>query len=219
MPSSSARRSSTSSVGGRAGGRAGSNTTMASLTPLWGVSPALVSGYAASGPLLGASPRRRLSSSRSSPGSSASRRRSIAATTSVSGWLSRSNRRAGRMRSCGRAAAGGAGGLRGSDSAVGGGGGRLACQRLGVRRVAAQQPRAVGPADQLPAVRQLRQGGGHRRPAGAHELAEDAVRQRQRHDHAVARDAAPALGQVPEEGLQAPVHARELGDGLGGGEP
>jgi hypothetical protein len=45
------------------------------------------------------------------------------------------------------------------------------------------------------------------------------VRQRERDHDAVAADPAPALRQVPEEGLQAPVHARELRDGLGRREP
>ena len=44
------------------------------------------------------------------------------------------------------------------------------------------------------------------------------MRERQRDDHAVAGDAAPALGEVPEQRLQPAVHARELGDRLRGGE-
>ena len=44
------------------------------------------------------------------------------------------------------------------------------------------------------------------------------MRERQRHDHAVAGDAAPALGEVPEQRLQPAVDARELRDRLRGGE-
>ena len=62
----------------------------------------------------------------------------------------------------------------------------LAGERLGVGRIAAQQPRAVGPAHQLVALGELRQGRGDGRSARADELAEDAVRERERHDHAVA---------------------------------
>ena len=73
----------------------------------------------------------------------------------------------------------------------------------GVGRVAAQQPGAVGPADQLVALGQLASAVetvGRRR---ADELPEDPVGERQRHDHALAGDAAPALGEVPEERPQA----------------
>ena len=112
----------------------------------------------------------------------------------------RSNRRAGRSRSAGarvRAAA---------------------LERLRVRRVAAQQPRAVGAAHELVALGELGERGRDGRPAGADELAEDPVRQRERHDHALAGDAAPALGEVPEERLQAAVDAGELRDRLRRGE-
>ena len=97
-------------------------------------------------------------------------------------------------------------------------GGR-ALERGGVRRVAAQQPGAVGAAHELVALGELGQRGRDRRAAGAHELAEDAVRQRERDHDAVAADAAPALGQVPEQRLQAPVDARELRDRLRRREP
>ena len=91
-----------------------------------------------------------------------------------------------------------------------GGPARLAGQRLGVGRIAAQQPRPVGPAHELVALGELRQGGRDRRPARADELAEDAVGQRERDDHAVAGHAPPALGQVPEQRLQAAVDAGQL---------
>ena len=45
------------------------------------------------------------------------------------------------------------------------------------------------------------------------------MRQRERDDDAVAADPAPALGEVPEQRLQAPVDAGELGDRLRRGEP
>src|SRR5215217_1448272 len=78
-------------------------------------------------------------------------------------------------------------------------GGRAARERLRVGRVALEQPRAVGTAYQLAALGELGQGGRDGRAAGADELAEDPVRERQRHDHALAGDPAPALGEMPEE--------------------
>ena len=68
------------------------------------------------------------------------------------------------------------------------------------------------------ALGELGERGRDGRAAGADELAEDPVGQRQRHDHAVAGDAAPALGEMPEQRLQPAVDARELRDRLGGGE-
>ena len=164
--------------------------------------------YAASGSSpAGSSARRRSSSSRSWPGSSASRSRSIAVDDLAApvGASSRSNRRAGRSRSCARAAWRRPAGLRASDSASGGSP-RSSHEPSG-RRISSSRSASS---------RQRRRDG---RPARADELAEDAMRERQRDDHAVAGHAAPALGEVPEQRLQAPVHARELGDRLRRGQP
>ena len=90
--------------------------------------------------------------------------------------------------------------------------------RLGVRRVAAQQPGAVGPAHELVALGELGQRGRDGRPAGADELAEDPVRERERDHTPSPDDAAPALGEVPEQRRQAAVDAGELRDRLGGRE-
>src|SRR3954463_4043849 len=102
----------------------------------------------------GSSARLGSSSSRNWPGSRASRRRSIAAITSpldVEPPASRSNRRGGGGAGLRPPPRGRGGGRRG------GGGGGLAGQRLGIRRVAAQQPRAVGPAHELLALGELGQ--------------------------------------------------------------
>src|SRR3954447_12799520 len=55
---------------------------------------------------------------------------------------------------------------------------RAAGQRLGVRRVAAQQPRGVRPAHELLALGELAERRRDGRAAGADELAEDPVRER-----------------------------------------
>ena len=95
----------------------------------------------------------------------------------------------------------------------------VALERRRVRRVAAQQPRAVGAADELVALGELAERGRDGRPARADELAEDPVGERERDHDALAADAAPALGEVPEQRLQAAVDARELRDRLRRGEP
>src|SRR5215211_2505651 len=94
-----------------------------------------------------------------------------------------------------------------------------ALERRRVRRIAAQQPRAVGAPHELIALGQLRQRRRHGRAPRAHQLAEDPVRERQRDHDALAADASPALGQMPEQRLQAPVDARELRDRLRRREP
>ena len=141
---------------------------------------------------------------RSSPGSSASRSRSIAVTSLVARARRALKRRAGRMQVL-PAQPGRGGRRRPSDCASGG------------------SPRSShepsGAADQLLALGELAQRGRDGRPAGADELPEDPVGERQRDDHAVAGDAAPALGEVPEQRLQAAVDARELRDRLRGREP
>ena len=121
---------------------------------------------------------------------------------SASDSSSRSKRRAGRSRSWPRSWA--AAGRRASVWASGGSP-RSSHEPSG-RRISS--PRSAS----------SRQRGGDGRPAGADELAEDAVGERERHDHALAGHAAPALGEVPEQRAQAAVHARELRDRLGGGE-
>ena len=149
----------------------------------------------------GSSPRAsRRRSLRISPGfglRSASRGRLAAGSPSA-----RPKRRAGRIRSWPRA---GGVGRRASDWASGG------------SPRSSHEPSA--PAGELLALGELRQRGRDRRAAGADQLAEDPVRERQRDDHAVAGHAAPALGEVPEQRLQAAVDARELGDRLGRGQP
>ena len=94
-----------------------------------------------------------------------------------------------------------------------------ALERGGVRRVAAQQPGAVGAAHELLALGELAERRRHRRPAGADELPEDPVREREGDDDAVAADTAPALGEMPEQRLEAPIDARELRDRLRRREP
>ena len=61
--------------------------------------------------------------------------------------------------------------------------------------------------------------GRDRRPARADEFADQPVREHERHRDAVARDAAPALGEMPEEREQAAVDAVELRDRLRDREP
>ena len=85
--------------------------------------------------------------------------------------------------------------------------------------LAGQQPRAVLAAHELTVARQLGERGRDRRPARTDQFADQPVREHERHRDAVARDAAPALGEMPEEREQAPVDAVELGDRLRDGEP
>ena len=75
-------------------------------------------------------------------------------------------------------------------------------------------PGAVVAPDQLVALGELGDGGRDRRAARAHELSEHAVRERQRHEHAVARHAPPAVGEVPEQREDPAVDAVELRDRL-----
>ena len=89
--------------------------------------------------------------------------------------------------------------------------------RLG--RIAQEEPATVRPALDLAARDQLTQRGGDRRAARADHAGERAVRQAQRDDDAVGRDAAPALGQAPQQRKQAVIHAREVRDRLHDDEP
>ena len=68
-------------------------------------------------------------------------------------------------------------------------------------------------------ARQLGERGRDRRPARTDQLADQPVREHQRHRDAVARDAAPALGEMPEQRQQAAVDAVELRDRLRDREP
>ena len=92
-----------------------------------------------------------------------------------------------------------------------------ALARLG--RVAEQQPAAVRPALDLAARDQLTERGGDGRAARADHAGERAVRKPQRDDDAAGRDAAPALGQAPQQCKQAVIHAREVGDRLHHDQP
>ena len=84
--------------------------------------------------------------------------------------------------------------------------------RRPVRRLAAQHPRAVGAALDLPAGHQLAERGGHRRAPRADHARERAVRQAQRDEDPAGHDASPALGEHPEQREQALVDAREVRD-------
>ena len=86
-------------------------------------------------------------------------------------------------------------------------------------RLAGQQPRAVVAAHELAVAGELGERGRDRRAARADELADQPVREHERHGDAVARDAAPALGEMPEQRQQAAVDAVELRDRLRDGEP
>ena len=94
---------------------------------------------------------------------------------------------------------------------------RALSTRLG--RSAEQEPAAVGAALHLAAGDELAQGGGDGRATRADHAGQRAVREAQAHDHATGRDAAPALGQAPQQREQTVVHAREVGDGLHDHEP
>src|SRR5215207_1801219 len=82
--------------------------------------------------------------------------------------------------------------------------------RLGMprrRRVAEQDPLAVGTLLQLAAGNQLAERRRHGRAAGADHPGKRPVREAQRHEDALRHYAAPALGQAPEQRQQAVVDA------------
>ena len=94
----------------------------------------------------------------------------------------------------------------------------LSQPRLG-GRLAAQDPCAVGAALDRPAGHQLAERGGDGGPARADHAGQRAVRQAQRDEHAAGHDAAPALGEQPQQREQAVVDAGQVGDRLGDHEP
>ena len=96
---------------------------------------------------------------------------------------------------------------------------RQGLRRQPLRRLAGQQPAAVRTAAQAALARQHAERGRHRRPAGADQLAEPLVRERQRDDDAVGRDAAEARREVPQQRVQAPLDAGQLRDRLRDREP
>src|SRR5215217_5621165 len=81
-----------------------------------------------------------------------------------------------------------------------------------VRRLAREQPGPIGPADELAALAQPADGRADGRPSRADDLADHAVRERDRHQDAVRADAAPALGEVPEQERDPVLHPVEAGD-------
>src|SRR4051794_5038087 len=84
----------------------------------------------------------------------------------------------------------------------------------GAGRLAVQQPFVGRPARQRAALLELAESCGDRGAAGADELGEHAMRQRQVDRDALGRDAAPAPGEVPQQRQHADVHPRDVDDGL-----
>ena len=97
-------------------------------------------------------------------------------------------------------------------------------RRIGTTRRASPEGRPTGSprSHQVPlsrrisssALGELGDGGRDRRAARADELSQHAVRERQRHEHAVARHAPPAVGEMPEQREDPAVDAVELRDRL-----
>ncbi|CAA9521112.1 MAG: hypothetical protein AVDCRST_MAG30-3048, partial [uncultured Solirubrobacteraceae bacterium] len=81
-------------------------------------------------------------------------------------------------------------------------------------RAAREHPGAVRAPLEVAARDELAQRGGDGRAAGADHAGEGPVRQPQADPHALGGDAAPALGEVPEQREQPVVDAGEMGDGL-----